>query len=619
MKKTCLSFVIASIFWLVGTAPLLGASNEGLDRIVNQIDAMFPPLEGVVVSIDRQILTLDLKQGQPIKPGDRLKLIRFGKDIIHPISKKKIGRKETDLSEVEVIEVRQNFSLAKLTDPTALVRTGDGVRSPFNELSFLVATPRIETKKNIDKNRLRIELEETLAMNPRFKVPAFELGLWLLENNLSTQDLLTPKYLDKLGSQVKADYLMVLSVDSIKKKLILSYKLYSARTGQLEKQAKIMSDELPIKQGEQRKFSKHDTQRSFARPVNRLVRYANRQEFQFKIVDLDVGDVNGDGREELVVVTPNRVIVYDYKNKKLKQVARFRTKNENHKLLGVDVGDINRNGRDEIFVTGRFDNSLSSFVLEADPGKKLLKKTWDDVNLYFRIIHPFGSRPTLLVQSPGSNGPFQGSISRMVYRKGRYAAHSKLKLPKVYGTKFIVYGLTWADIDGDKKREILMLDKNHKLRVYSARGRVLVQSEEHYGRDPRSFDLGVREEGGGVVQEGEPVPYKGRLQLIRQGNNRYLLLPKNTSAGGGFIPGLMVDTHGSITFLKLTPEGLDKSFKLKKQKGYIAAYGIIKAQNNQPTSLHMATVETQSGLGGKVLSTVYSYYWQNRDSQKIPN
>jgi hypothetical protein len=609
MKKAFTLFIIASIFWLVGTAPLLGASNESLNRIVNQIDTMFPPLEGVVVSIDRQILTLDLKQGQPIKPGDRLKLIRFGKDIIHPISKKKIGRKETDLSEVEIIEVRQNFSLAKLTDPTALVRTGDGVRSPFNELSFLVATPRIKTKKNINKKRLRIELEETLAMNPRFKVPAFELDLWLLENNLSTQSLLTiPKYLDKLGSQVNADYLMVLSVDSIKKKFVLSYKLYSARTGQLEKQAKIMSDGFQTQQAIKKTPQGNGIQRSFTRPDS-LVQYASKQEFQYRIVDLDVGDINGDGREELIVIAPNRVIVYDYKNKKLKQVARFRTKNKNYKLLGVDVGDINRNGRDEIFVTGRFDNSLSSFALEAGPGKKRLKKTWDDVNLYFRIIHPFGTRPTLLAQAPGVNGPFQGTISRMVYRKGRYAAHSKLKLPKIYGTKFVVYGLTSADIDGDKKRETLILDKNYKLRVYSASGRVLVQSEENYGRDPRSFDLGVREEGGGTVQEGEPVPYKGRLQLIRQGNSRYLLLPKNTSTGGSLMPGLMVDTHSSITFLKLTPEGLEKSYELKKQKGYIAAYGLVKAGKNDPNTLHMATVELKAGQNEKIISTIYTYFW----------
>ena len=102
MKKHSLSLILVCVFWFFGTAPALGASAESLDRIVSQIDSMFPPLEGVVVSVDRQILTLDLKQGQPIKQGDRLKLIRFGRDIIHPVSKKKIGREETDLGEVEV-------------------------------------------------------------------------------------------------------------------------------------------------------------------------------------------------------------------------------------------------------------------------------------------------------------------------------------------------------------------------------------------------------------------------------------------------------------------------------------------------------------------------------------
>ena len=200
MKKHSLSFVLVCVFWFFGTAPASGASVESLDRIVSQIDSMFPPLEGVVVSVDRQILTLDLKQGQPIKEGDHLKLIRFGKDIIHPVSKKKIGRKETDLGEVEIIEVRQNFSLAKLMNPTTLARASDGVRSPFNELTFVVATPRIKTKKKtIDSDLLRIRLEEKLASHPRFQVPSFELDLWLLENNLSAQGLLTPKRLGQLS------------------------------------------------------------------------------------------------------------------------------------------------------------------------------------------------------------------------------------------------------------------------------------------------------------------------------------------------------------------------------------------------------------------------------------
>ena len=119
MNKHSLWFALICVFWFAGTAaPTLGASNASLDRIVAQIDSMFPPMEGVVVSIEKQILTLDLKQGQPIKPGDRLELIRFGADIIHPVSKKKIGRREIDLGKVEVIEVRRDFSLAKLINPT---------------------------------------------------------------------------------------------------------------------------------------------------------------------------------------------------------------------------------------------------------------------------------------------------------------------------------------------------------------------------------------------------------------------------------------------------------------------------------------------------------------------
>ena len=609
MNKCRLPFILAFVFWLTGTAPVLGASVAGLDRIVSQIDSMFPPLEGVVVSVDRQILTLDLKQGQPIKQGDRLKLIRFGRDIIHPVSKEKIGRKETDLGEVEVIEVRQNFSLAKLMNPTTLARTSDGVRSPFNELTFLVATPAIETKKNIDKDLLRIELEEKLASNPRFKVPTFELDLWLLENNLSAQGLLTPKHLGQLGDQVKADYLLVSSVGSIKKKLVLSYKLYSTRTGQLEKQAKILSDQLPDQHARRASPREQEVQRSFSRPEDGLVEYVGKQEFQYKIVDLDVGDINGDGLEELVVIAPNRVIVYDYRNNKLKQVARFRAENENHEFLGVAVGDINRNGRDEIFVTDHLGNNLSSFVLEARRGKKGLQKIWDDVNLYFRVIHPFGRKPVLLSQAPGYNDPFHGPISRMAHRKGRYLPGKKLRLPSVHGTQFILYGLTLADINGDGKDEIVMLDKDTRLRVYNVGGRVLVQSSEYYGRDPRLIEVGVRENVG-VSREGDPVQYRGRLSFVRQGTSRYLLIPRIASAAGGLLPGLVVDPNSSVAFLNLTREGFEKSFEMRKQKGYISGHGVLKTQKNNPVSLHMATVEEGAGLGGKVVSTIYSYFWK---------
>ncbi len=611
MKKLKIWTTFALLFCFAGVAPA-GASDASMDRMVAQIESLFPPMEGVVVSVDDQILTLDLKLGQPINKGDRLNLIHFGSDIIHPVSKKKIGRKETDLGEVEVLEVRQNFSLAKLLDPTVLARPGDGVRSPFNTLSFLVAPPSIGVSKKIDRDRLRLELEKKLADHPRFNVPVFELGLWLLENNLDVPNLLKKKNLRKLSSHVKADFLLVPSVKSVKKKLVLGYKLYSAQTGQLQKEAQILSNQLPIKQAEQKRSRRgRDIQRDFSRPNEGLLEYVGKQEFRFKIVDFDVGDINGDGREELIVVAPNRVIVYSYKNKNLKQALTFRADNENHKFLGVDVGDINRNGRDEIFVTDQLGDSLSSFVLEARPGKKRLERTWRDVNLFFRIIHPFGKKPTLLAQSPGVNTPFHGPIKKMVFSKGRYVTRSNLKLPSIYGVDFILYGLTSVDINGDGKDEIVMLDKDYHLRVYSASGRVLVQSNEYYGNDPRFIDVASNNIGT-ITQEGKPVRFRGRLQFIRQGKNRYLLLPKNISAGGSFLPGLNLDLNSSVVVLGLSQEGLEKSFETKKQKGYLAAYQVVSAGENLPVRLHKATVEERA-LGGKTISTIYTYLWRTED------
>ncbi len=608
MRKLKFSITFACLFFFVSLTTAFGASDANLDRIVTQMESLFPPLEGVVVSVDRGTLTLDLKQGQPIKPGDRLNLIHFGTDIIHPVSKKKIGRKETDLGEVEVLEVRRDFSLAKLLNPTVLARPGDGVRSPFHTLSFLVASPSTGSSKKIDKDRLRLQLEKKLADHPRFDVPVFELGLWLLENNLDMKNLLKMKNLSKLNNRVKADFLLVPNVKSVKKKLVLSYKLYSAQTGQLKKEAQILSDQLPIERAGKNRSRGRGVQRDFSRPEEGMLKYVSKQEFWFEIVDFDVGDINGDGREELIVIAPNRIMVYTYKNKKLKQVLTHRAENKNHKFLGVDVGDINKNGRDEIFVTDQLGESLTSFVLEALPGKKRLTRTWEDVNLYFRIIHPFGKKPTLLAQASGHKKPFHGPIKRIKFKKGRYVTHSNLKLPSIYGINFILYGLTSVDINGDGKDEIVMLDKDYRLRVYSASGRVLVQSAEYYGQDPRFIDVGVADIDG-VVVEGKPVGFRGRLQFIQQGKSRYLLLPKNSSAGGSMLPGLVINPNGSVAVLSLTQEGFERSFATKEQKGYLAAYQMVSARGGKPARLHAVAVD-EGAKGGKTISTIYTYFWK---------
>ena len=148
MKKLSIWTAFTLLFGAAGPGLAQAASDTSLNRIVTQIESMFPSdTDGLVLSVDADTLTLDLRLGQSIKRGDRLHLIRFGEKIVHPTTKKKIGRKETDLGQVEIIEVRRDFSLARLIDQSVKAQPGDGVRSHLKkQLSFLVAPPASQNR-----------------------------------------------------------------------------------------------------------------------------------------------------------------------------------------------------------------------------------------------------------------------------------------------------------------------------------------------------------------------------------------------------------------------------------------------------------------------------------------
>lgn len=588
-----------------------GESAAGLDRMVSQIETMFPPVEGYVVSVDGETLTLDLKRGQSIEEGDKLDLIRYGGEIIHPVTGEKVGREETDLGRVEILQARQDFSLAKATDPSVKARAGDGVRSSFQKLSFIIAPPKLETKKRVDANRLRLNLENRLNRHPRFEIPAFELGVWLLENSLDIESMMKPENLERLAGRVQADYILVPRIQSLKNKMVLDYRLFSALDGTLEKQAKILSDRLPIAPkapGELRKRREEDA--SFVPHRETALKFVDKQEFPFVVVDFDIGDINGDGDREFIIIDRHRVMFYQYRDNRFTRIAQVKTKKGVNYFLGVDVGDVNGNGRDEIFVTNQTNGKLQSFVLEFLPGDKAPKPIWKDVNRYFRIIHPFDSKPTLLAQSPGFQDPFHGPIKRLKYGENRYEDAADLKVPSIYGMEFIIYGMTQTDLNANGLLDTILLDKEYRLRVYSAKGRLIVKSNDYYGHDPRMIDVGVQEDVAGIVVQGEPVRFRGRLQFVAADDEKFLLLPRNHMLGGGEIFKTVVVENSSLVVLSVNREGFEKAFETKKQRGYLSAYQVMTLPDGSKKQVHVATV-SKNRLLGKETSAIYTYDWPN--------
>ena len=607
-------FLIAIISFAAFLPGLVFAQSDAtLDRIVSQIESLYPPLEGYVIAVEGNGLTLDLKRGMAVKKGDRLKLIRYGRELFHPVTKKKVGRKETDLGEVEILEVRKDFSHARSLNPTALPKEGDGVRSPFQKLTFLVAPPNIKTRKKIDADRLRLNLEKKLNRHPRFEVPAFDFGLWMIDEKLNETSALKSKSLRRLKRKVNVDLILIPNVHTIKGKMVLSYKLISSKDGSLQKQAQVLSDDLPAAQARR---ERRGTQTSFD-AKNQPFKFIDKDQFPYEIVDFDVGDLNGDGKNEYVLIDRYRVMVYKLKKGKLRKIGQLRKRKGIDRFLGVDVGDINGNGRDEIFVTNQVGDKLESFALERQPGKKGFKHVWKDVNLYFRIIRPFGAKPTLLSQSTGFEAPFHGPINKVLYRKRRYILGSKLNTPDIYGKFFNLYGLTQTDLSGNKIKDTIILDDKYHLRVYSPEGRVIVKSDEYYGHDPRFIDVGVVEEFGGLASgssnltRAKAVRYKSRLQFVKNGSRRFLVLPKNYVAGNGMLDQMVIVENSGLAILGVNREGFERLFESGKQKGYLGAFRVVPRKGNAGADVHILRIDKDYvSETSPMTSTFSTYFWE---------
>ena len=589
------------------------ATGNGLDRMVQQLEQAFPVLEGVVLTVAGDTLTLDLKQGQPVRAGDILTLIRFGEEIIHPVTQQVVGRQETDLGEIRVTEVRKDYSLAQALalSPDHQPRRGDGVRSVFKKMSVLVAPIHTVASGNVDADTLQLAMESRLAASPRFRVPDFDLKLWMLESGLKMKSLTDPHHLGRLKSQVKVDAILVAKVINIQNQTALSYKMIATGNGEVIKTARLLVPDLESLAAPRRQ-ERPAVQTDFQSSKGGLLQFVGRHEFDFEVVDFAVGDLNGNGKKEFVFIDSHRVLIYRYQNRKFQKIGQKILRADLNQFISVDVADINGNGRDEIFVTNHKADELGSFVLEVVPGKKGLQKIWQDVNLYFRVIRSFDQVPRLIAQRPGFDKPFANGILPVKYQNGRYQTGPKLNL-EPSRAEFMIYGLTQGDISSQPAQETIILDKNYKLRVYSSTGRVLVKSDDYFGHDPRIIDVGVKDVIPGAFNspgDPQPVNYRGRLVLIQHGGKQYLVIPRNHRTGGNMLSGLVVVNNSNLAFLGISKEGLERVFETKRQKGYMAAFQVVDQPGSRSKQVHAVTVTDVGGvLSSKMISTVFTYDW----------
>jgi len=91
------------------------------------------------------------------------------------------------------------------------------------------------------------------------------------------------------------------------------------------------------------------------------------QRFKLEIRGLDVGDLDGDGKNEVVIIDRDTVYVYKWRKNRLFQFKAIKETWASNYIY-VSVADLDGNGRAEIYVSN-LSTTVSSLILEWDGGK----------------------------------------------------------------------------------------------------------------------------------------------------------------------------------------------------------------------------------------------------------
>jgi len=316
---------------------------------------------------------------------------------------------------------------------------------------------------------------------------------------------------------------------------------------------------------------------------------------------MDIGDVNNDGLNEVVVIDDHNVYIYQKIGNELKPLEKI-AGNSYDNYIAVDVADINRDGAKQIFVTSLNDTTLDSFVLEFKDGKYV--KIASDIRWFLRVIDT-PSGPLLLGQSYGFNKPLDTQIYEIVWRDGKYVSDQKMKIP----LGLSIYGLTIDNVGTGGGEKIIALDELDYLCIFEKTNKPLSKiftfgfssdaliwrSDEVYGGSNNYFENIDKTHPENNSQEIDKSAF-ANLRILtfdtKKDGKKQLIIAKNLSSVGRVFKHLKLFTSSEIYNLEWDGMGMAENWRTKKINGYVADYCFKDIDNDGKPKLVLALVSS---------------------------
>jgi len=333
------------------------------------------------------------------------------------------------------------------------------------------------------------------------------------------------------------------------------------------------------------------------------------QRFKLEIRGLDVGDLDGDGKNEVVIIDRDTVYVYKWQKNRLFQFKAIEaTWSSNY--IYVSVADLDGNGRAEIYVSNPT-QTVSSLVLEWDGGK--FKEISSGVSWLLRVVDLPGKGKTLLGQKRGVQGTYMGDVQSLTRKGNDYISTGPLNLPR-YGN---VFNFVQNDLTGKGLTYTTMLGPYEHLLVYGPKGERLWKSDDYFGGSltfmedkvtdiNRMIDTGVR-----VF-----IPSPIFLVDMNDDGKQEIVVCQNKSKVGRIFGDVRWFGSGKVLFMDWDGTGLNSQWTSQKLSGTVVGYQIADLDNDGLKELVIASVTSESYFVGLPKSRLVLYDLDLKASNK---
>jgi TolB-like protein len=336
-----------------------------------------------------------------------------------------------------------------------------------------------------------------------------------------------------------------------------------------------------------------------AQPLDKKT-FWKSQQFSYEFRGMDIGDVNGDGLNETIMIDVNNIFIYQKKGNEFKLIQQIPGKFYDN-YVSLDVADINGNGVKEIIVSSYNGQQVDSFIVEFRDGKFVTIAS--GLPWFMRVIDTASGVPLLLGQRRGMDKPFEPPIYEIVYRNGEYREGPKMRIPQGLS----VYGLTLDKLGSSGAEKIITLNDFDYICVYEQTDKPLSMvtvvggSNEFIWKSEDVFggsNTTIESMKGSTVNSDDPYNYIN-LRILTYDTNkdgkREVIIVKNLSSSGRTFQRIKLFTSAEVYDLEWDGMGMVENWRTKKISGYVSDYQFKDIDNDGENEVVLSLVLSVGG------------------------